>query len=138
MKTLIITTLFFASSALYAQSETATETACNCENYTTSAEHCQLILCGSMEGTISNDLIPVSCACIKVWRDDDLMFATKTNSDGTFSMPNVMVGFYTVEIIKDASSYKITNVKMNHDGPTIVSKDLKGLASSSTYTAPTK
>ncbi|MBN4082066.1 carboxypeptidase regulatory-like domain-containing protein [bacterium AH-315-B15] len=96
MKTLFITTLFFASTAMYAQSEVST---CDCEEFT-SEEHCALILCGSMEGTVTEGTAPVSCACVKVYKESTLLYATKTAADGTYTIPNLIMGTFTVLITK--------------------------------------
>ena len=134
MKALFITTLFFASAAIYAQDGGVGSTAtCDCEEYVTPEDHCQLITCQSIVGTIVNDGDAVSCACVKVMRDGTLMFATKTSADGTYSIPDVFMGIFTVEITKGDETHTINNVQMKGDGPTEVSADLNVLPSESSY-----
>jgi hypothetical protein len=133
VKTLFLSTLLFATSSLFAQSAGLSASSdCDCETFT-SEEHCALILCQSMEGTIKNEGSPVGCACVKIFQGPKLMYASKTNADGAYNIPNVTMGIYTVEVTKGDAVYKINNVKMNHEGPTVVSADLKDLPAVSEF-----
>lgn len=128
MKALFISTLFLASTGLYAQTGS-----CDCEEYADPTDHCQLILCQPLQGTITDDGTAAACTCVRVLRGETLLYATQTNAEGKWEIENMPMGIFTVEYTKDGSTHQITNVQMKADEATDVSVDLDGLPAESEY-----
>ena len=133
VKALFITTLLFASTAMYAQTGVGATETCDCEEYSDPADHCQLILCQPLKGTVTNDGTPVNCACVRVLRGETLLHATKTDAEGKWEISNMPMGIFTIEYIKDGTTHQINNVKMKADEATDVSADLNTLPAESEY-----
>ncbi len=80
---------------------------------------------GSLSGTVNLEgRDTVDNLMINILDEDEIVYSTSTNPDGTFTINNIIEGNYTLKIDYEGYIEYIQNIQINNEGTNIVNIDL--------------